>query len=567
MAIQIMRKTAKSNLSRFTVCVVTPLFLTTVMSTATSAATSGINVSPEPGWITLLPPVITIGIALIFRSVIPALFIGIWCGAFIIAGPGLFSGWNAFLQSFDTYLVNAIADPDRVRVLLFTMMLGGMIGILARNGGMQGIVARVTRFASTAVRGQMITAGLGLVIFFDDIANTLLIGKTMRPVTDKLRISREKLAYIVDSTAAPVAGIAFASTWVGFEVSVIGSTIEGVSDLDASPYLIFLGSVPYSFYPIITVFMVFAVAYTARDFGPMYEAEIAARRAKLENAAESTEVSTSSAGIGDNQKASNAIVPILIVVITLFAGLLISGSGGTLRDILSSADSYLALMWASLLGVASAAIITVYHKILTVNEVIDAWSEGVGSTLFAVIVLVLSWTLADIVQLIGTAEYIIAIASGNLPLYLLPTLSFLLAGVVAFTTGTSWGTLGIIMPLILPLSWSLLTGSADYAATDQMYLFHGSVGGVLAGAIFGDHCSPISDTTVLSSLASDCDHIDHVRTQLPYALTCALCAIFLGTLPVGLGVPWWICLPVSFVAVVMILKTLGKSTNVATPES
>ena len=477
MAIQIMRKTAKSNLSRFTVCVVTPLFLTTVMSTATSAATSGINVSPEPGWITLLPPVIAIGIALIFRSVIPALFIGIWCGAFIIAGPGLFSGWTSFLKSFDTYLVNAIADPDRVRVLLFTMMLGGMIGILARNGGMQGIVARVTRFASTAVRGQLITATLGLVIFFDDIANTLLIGKTMRPVTDKLRISREKLAYLVDSNAAPVAGIAFASTWVGFEVSVIGSTIEGVSDLDASPYLIFLGSVPYSFYPIITVFMVFAVAYTARDFGPMYEAEIAARRAKLENAAESTEVSTSSAGIGDNQKASNAIVPILIVVITLFAGLLISGSGSTLRDILSSADSYLALMWASLLGVASAAIITVYRKVLKVNQVIDAWSEGVGSTLFAVIVLVLSWTLADIVQLLKTAEYIIAIASGSLPLYLLPTLSFLLSGIVAFTTGTSWGTLGIMMPLILPLSWSLLTGSADYAVTDQMYLFHGSIGG------------------------------------------------------------------------------------------
>jgi Na+/H+ antiporter NhaC len=567
MAIQIMRKTAKSNLSRFTVCVVTPLFLTTVMSTATLAATSGINVSPEPGWITLMPPVIAIGIALIFRSVIPALFIGIWFGAFIIAGPGLFSGWTSFLKSFDTYLVNAIADPDRVRVLLFTMMLGGMIGILARNGGMQGVVARVTRFASTAVRGQLITATLGLVIFFDDIANTLLIGKTMRPVTDKLRISREKLAYLVDSTAAPVAGIAFASTWVGFEVSVIGSTIEGVSDLDASPYLIFLGSVPYSFYPIITVFMVFAVAYTARDFGPMYEAEIAARRAKSENAAESAEVSTTSAGIGDNPKASNAIVPILIVVITLFAGLLISGSGGTLRDILSSADSYLALMWASLLGVTSAAIITVYHKILTVNEVIDAWSEGVGSTLFAVIVLVLSWTLADIVQLLKTAEYIIAIASGNLPLYLLPTLSFLLSGIVAFTTGTSWGTLGIMMPLILPLSWSLLTGSADYAVTDQMYLFHGSIGGVLAGAIFGDHCSPISDTTVLSSLASDCDHIDHVRTQLPYALTCALCAIFLGTLPVGLGVPWWICLPVSFVAVFMILKTIGKSTNVATPAS
>ena len=567
MANQIMRKTAKANPARFTLCLLALLLLTTAMSTATLAATPGADVSPEPGWITLLPPVIAISIALIFRSVIPALFIGIWGGALILIGPGLFSWWTSFLKSFDTYLVNAIANPDRVRVLLFTMMLGGMIGILARNGGMQGIVVRVTRLTSNAVRGQLVTASLGIVIFFDDIANTLLIGKTMRPVMDKLAISREKLAYIVDSTAAPVAGIAFASTWVGFEVSVIGSTIESVPDLNTSPYLIFLASVPYSFYPIITVFMVFAVAWTARDFGPMYEAEVAARSSKAQFEAAETNLESSSSATGDSHKASNAIIPIVIVVLTLFASLLVTGSGDTLRDILSSADSYLALMWASLLGAASAAIITVYRKILSVNQVIDVWSDGVGSTLFAVIVLVLSWTLADIVQLLGTAEYIIAIASGNLPLYLLPTLSFLLSGIVAFTTGTSWGTLGIIMPLILPLSWSLLTGSSDYAVIDQMYLFHGSIGGVLAGAIFGDHCSPISDTTVLSSLASDCDHIDHVRTQLPYALTSGFIAIVLCTLPVGFGIPWWICLPVSFVAVYTILKTLGKSTDVTTAVS
>ena len=180
----------------------------------------------SPGWWTLLPPIVAIAIALIFRSVIPALLIGIWCGVFILNGPGLTSIWTSLLDSFDTHLVNAIADADRIRVLLFTMMLGGMIGILGKNGGMRGIVARTTRFASNAVRGQLVTAGLGLVIFFDDIANTLLIGKTMRPVTDRLRISREKLAYLVDSTAAPIAGIAVASTWVGYEVSVIGSTAE-----------------------------------------------------------------------------------------------------------------------------------------------------------------------------------------------------------------------------------------------------------------------------------------------------------------------------------------------------
>ncbi len=513
----------------------------------------------SPGWWTLLPPVVAIVIAVVFRSVIPALFIGIWCGASILNGWGLTSIWTAFLQSFDTHLVDAIADADRVRVLLFTMMLGGMIGILGRNGGMRGIVARTTRFASNAVRGQLVTASLGLVVFFDDIANTLLIGKTMRPVTDRLRISREKLAYLVDSTAAPIAGIAVASTWVGYEVSVIGATAAGIAGLDTAPYLIFLASIPYSFYSIIALFMVFAVAWSARDFGPMYHAEIAAWRKPM--TAPPVEAEPDSSGLKDSTGALNAVVPILAVVSTLFAGLLITGSGESIQEILGSADSFLALMWASLLGVGCAMAITVGRRILTLTQTIDAWFEGVRTTLIAVIVLTLSWTLADIVQSLNTAEYIIGISSERLPLFLLPSVSFVLGGIVAFTTGTSWGTMGILMPLMLPLSWSLLTGSADGTMPEQMHIFHGSVAGVLAGAIWGDHCSPISDTTVLSSLASDCDHIEHVRTQLPYAMTAGICALFLCTLPVGLGVPWWLCLITSFAVVAGVLKVLGKSTE------
>jgi Na+/H+ antiporter NhaC len=537
------------------ICLLAPFFVTAVLAQDPEALAA----APENrGWITLLPPVAAISIALVFRAVIPALFIGIWCGTIIIVGPGLLSGWTAFLEAFDTHIVNAIVDADRVRVLLFTMMLGGMIGILARNGGMQGIVASVTRFASTAQRGQVFTAGLGLVIFFDDVANTLLIGKTMRPVIDKLKISREKLAYLVDSTAAPVAGIAFASTWVGYEVSVIGSSIEGIPDLNISPYLIFLGSLPYSFYSIITLFMVFAVAYMGRDFGPMYHAEVKARHsATVEPEAL---VDGDAAEFDDTSRnyASSALIPIGVVVVTLISSLLITGEGNNLQQILGSADSYLALMWASLLGVASAALLTALRRVLNLNQIVEAWFEGVGTTLFAVIVLVLSWTLADIVQTLGTAEYVTAAVSGYLPLFLLPTASFVLSGIVAFTTGTSWGTMGIMMPLVLPLSWTLLTGGDQPGISDQMYLFHGSIAGVLAGAIWGDHCSPISDTTVLSSLASECDHIEHVRTQLPYAMTSGLLAIALCTLPTGLGVPWWLCLPISFAAIIAILKFVGK---------
>lgn len=513
------------------------------------------------GWLSLLPPLVAIVVALTIRSVIPALFAGIWCGAFLVGGPALDTAWTAILRSFDTYLVDAVADPDRVRVLLFTMMLGGMIGILSSNGGMQGIVTRLTSFASTAIRGQLLTAGLGLVVFFDDVANTLLIGKTMRPLTDRLRISREKLAYLVDSTAAPIAGIAFASTWVGYEVSVIGNTIEQIPNLDMTPYLIFIQSIPYSFYPIITLFMVFTIAYCGRDFGPMYRAELSARQEKSSSLTLDEERTAVTPNHHRSESASSALVPIFVVVLTLLSSLIITGEGDSFQEIVGSADSYLALMWASLLGVLAAAAITLLRRILTLDQVVEAWAGGVGTTLFAMIVLALSWTLADIIQELRTAQYIVAVVGGNLPLFLLPTLSFVISGAVAFTTGTSWGTMGIMMPLVLPLSWNLLVGAADVDVVSDLYLFYGTVAGVLSGAIWGDHCSPISDTTILASLASECNHIEHVRTQLPYAMVSGLCAVVFCTLPVGMGVPWWICLPFSFAAVVTVIAVIGKHSD------
>ena len=532
--------------------------------TAVSASAAGPDAADERAaatWISLLPPVLAIVIALATRAVIPALLTGIWAGVFIIGGMGLRDIGTSFLAAFDTHVVAAIADKDRVRVLLFTMMLGGMIGILSKNGGMQGVVARITRYTSNARRGQLATAGLGLAVFFDDIANTLLIGKTMRPVADRLRISREKLAYLVDSTAAPIAGIAFASTWVGYEVSVIGSTTAEIPGLDTPPYLIFLGALPYSFYSLITLFMVFAVAWSGRDFGPMLRAERRTRRrGHAPVSGNAGEPATADTGIA---AAANAVIPIGVVVTTLFAGLALTGSGETFKDIIGSADSYAALMWASLLGVASAVLISVARRTMNLGQTIDAWADGVRGTVFAAVVLVLSWTLADVVKELDTAGYLITVTHGALPLFLLPAVSFLLSGIVAFTTGTSWGTMGILIPLILPLSWTLLTGDAAAGeSAPDLAVFHGSVAGVLAGAIWGDHCSPISDTTILSSLATDCDHIDHVRTQLPYAMTSGACALFVCAVPVGLGAPWWLCLLLSFAAVVMVLRCLGRATDV-----
>lgn len=516
-----------------------------LMVTPVVAQTSVIE--SNPGWASVVPALVAVVLALVTRSILPALFAAIWCGVWIAAGIGWTSIGTAFLAVFDTHILNALYDRDRLAIICFTLMMGGMVGVLSNNGGMHGLVRIVTRFASSARRGQIAITGLGFAIFFDDIANTLLIGKTMRPVADCLGISRQKLAYLVDSTAAPLASIALATTWVGYEVSLIGIAAEGLENFSYNPYELFLQSIAYSFYPLLTLFFVWLVALTGRDFGPMLDAERRARRdsQQLQPPEPMDNVATQAV-------AANAIVPIIVVVLTLVTALLYTGEGATLQARLSSADSFKALMWASFLGVVSAAGLALLQRVLTLNGVIDAWYEGVQATFFAMIVLVLSWTLADTMATLGTAQFLVASLSTELPIFLLPIAVFILSGIVAFTTGTSWGTMGIMLPLALPLAW---------AAGDVGSLVPATIAAVLSGATFGDHCSPISDTTVLASLASGCDHVEHVRTQAPYALVSALFAILFCALPVGLGVAWWICLPIAMIALFGFILIIGQRSD------
>ena len=230
-----------------------------------------------PGWFSIIPPLLAIVIALMFRRVIPALFLGIWVGAWGIVELSFFGLGKGLFDGFQIYVRDALADADHASIILFTLMIGGMVGIISKNGGTQGIVNKIVTWANTAKRGQLVTWFLGLIVFFDDYANTLVVGKTMRPVTDKLRISREKLAYIVDSTAAPVASLALVTTWIGYEVGLIGDATDKIGVISESAYSIFLNSLAYSFYPIFAIFFVFMVAFSRRDFGPMYKAELRAR--------------------------------------------------------------------------------------------------------------------------------------------------------------------------------------------------------------------------------------------------------------------------------------------------
>jgi len=515
-----------------------------------------------PAWVSILPPLVAIFIALLIRSVLPALVLGIWLGAWALNGLSLSGVFIGFLDGFEIYLTNAVADRDHVSIMLFTFMIAGMVGIISRNGGMRGIVELIIRGANTAKRGQLSVWSLGLLIFFDDYSNTLVVGNTSRSVTDRLRISREKLAYIVDSTAAPVATVALITTWIGYQVGLIGDAMTRIPELDLSPYSVFLNSILYSFYPFLAIFFVLLVIMTGRDFGPMLRAE---RRAR--NTGQVAPPSTSRVGADDEAalamkegvppRAMNAVVPVLAMTLAIIVGLYATGDGTTVSEIVGSANSYQALMWASLVSALVAVIMTLGQRLLSLDEVVDAWVSGARFTFLAMIILVLSWAMAEISAELHTADFLIASLGDRLPMGILPTAIFVLSAFTAFSTGSSWGSMGILLPLVVPLSWAVLGAQAS-ADPEHYYILYSAVSCVLAGAVWGDHCSPISDTTVMSSLSAGCDHIEHVRTQMPYALLAGVISILLGTLPTSFGMPWWLGLALGALALTIALRFLGE---------
>jgi len=448
-------------------------------------------------------------------------------------------------------------------------MIGGTVGIISRNGGMQGIVNLIVSWADDARRACLATATMGLAIFFDDYANTLVVGNTMRPVTDSMNVSRAKLAYIVDSTAAPVATIAFVTTWIGYQVGLIGEAISYIPDLDAEAYLLFLSTIPYNFYPLLAISFVFMVAWTGRDFGPMAKAEQQAMESRViagghleSSMAEDCEPIESVAG--KPQRAINAALPILMLVLGVMGGLYATGRANLeidnpgIKDIIGAADSYKSLMWGSLIGMITAALITMAQRILSLEEVVNAWYKGLRTMFYAMIILVLAWALGGITEQLRTADFLVSVLGDTLPVQLVPFIVFVLAAFTAFATGSSWGSMGILVPLVIPLTWAVMKVNG-YSGPDDMHILYSSIASVLAGSVWGDHCSPISDTTILSSMASGCDHIEHVRTQMPYALLVGVVSIGIGSIPVAFGMPWWLGLLLGAALLYTILLVVGKA--------
>ena len=534
-----------------------------------------------PGWFSLAPPLIAILLALAFKEVITALLAGVWIGALAVAG---YNPISALWRTIDSYAVPALGDVDggHTQIVVFSLLLGGLVGVVSRNGGTQGIVDAVSPFASTSRRGKIATWMAGLAICFDDYANTLIVGNTMRPITDRLKISREKLAYIVDSTAAPVAALVPISTWVGYEISLIadGMSIAAqqpgtdpalVATLSSiSPFVVFVSTIPYMFYPLLALSFVFLTSVMNRDFGPMASAERrAASGGGINRPGAQVAVDTADPQMtppeGVTPRWYNAAVPIITVILVVLGGLYTSGraSVGTdasLMDIFGAADPFATLLWGSAAGCFVAIGLSIAQRILTVQESLNAWVAGMKAMFLAMIILTLAWSLGQVTEDLGTAQYVAQILSDALPLAVIPVLVFVTSAAMAFATGTSWATMAIMLPLVIPLTVSL-GGAEGFGVSGEYSILLGAISSVLAGAIFGDHCSPISDTTVLSSTAAACDHVDHVKTQLPYALVVAVLAMLVGDLGTALGLPVWVALFGSIAILAGGLKLWGRSVS------
>jgi Na+/H+ antiporter NhaC len=527
-----------------------------------------------PGWFSLIPPLVAIVLALIFREVVSALFAGVWIGALAIAGFNPLAGtWRVIDQFVIPELANT--SDGHTQVVVFSLLLGGMVGIISRNGGTMGIVQSVSPFARTARRGQVATWFAGMGVFFDDYANTLIVGNTMRPITDRLRISREKLAYLVDSTAAPLAAIVPISTWVGYEISMIAAGLSIAAEQNPTlnvpapqeSFAIFMESIPYRFYPVLALFFAALIALSRRDFGPMAAAERRARTTgELHRRGAVLLTDTSSKVMEPKEGVAhrwwNAALPVLVVIVVVLVGLYTTGRAGldadvepSLRNIFGASDPFVTMAWGSLAGCVVAIALSVGQRILTLDEAIDSWVGGMRSMLIAIVILTLAWSLGSVTSEIGTAGYLSQLLSDRVALHLVPVIVFATAAGISFATGTSWGTMGILLPLVIPLTVAL-GGVEDGSGSYTVLL--GSISSVLAGAIFGDHCSPISDTTVLSSTASGCDHVDHVRTQLPYALLVAVVGMLVGDIATAYGLSVWIALPLGMVLLYAFLRLRGE---------
>jgi len=491
------------------------------------------------GALSVAPPVLAIVLAVITRKAVLSLFLGIWSGGVIVTG-GL-----GIVQTFE-WIVAAVSDEFQATILVFTLLLGSGVAMVWNLGGTAAVRDWALERLDSQRKAGLVAWGLGIVLFFDDYANTAIAGSAMKDVSDRLRISREKLSYIVDSTAAPVATLGI-SSWVAFQLSLIseGYDAAGVAEADRpGTFEVFVSSIPFNMYATLAIVMVLLIVGSGRDYGEMLTAENRSWTSGKVTRDEAAPMQDVAGELGDPPASTlrlvNFFVPVAVLIAVTVATALWSGelspvgfggdliaaefeaAGGRLWDAALNASYEVALMIGSFAMVASGFVLGKAYGIFGVGDATEYTIDGFGIMLTAASILVLAWGIGEAIDALGTGDYVATVAVGSVSPALLPALVFIVTGVIAFSTGTSWGTMGIVTPIAIPIAWEISGGGAAGHT-----LVAAMVGVIFSGAIFGDHSSPISDTTVLSATFTGADLIDHVRTQIYYAVTVAAVVVLL----------------------------------------
>ena len=527
------------------------------------------------GFWSLIPPLFAVALAFLTGDVIISLLAGTLAGAAMLTA---IEGGNMLYGTFHRAVVSIIdtsSNYENVQVLILCVAVGGMEGVIRRSGGFEATARKLAGRLNSPRKVNLISQLFCTLFFFDDYANALISGPVLTPVTDKAGISREKLSYIVDSTAAPLAGIAVISSWVAVEVSVIQEGLNAAGSV-ANAFEIFFYSIPYCFYCIFALIFILLLTLTGREYGPMLLAERRARAGMplKEGTQTATDRREELPGYDDTDRpwrriflAFGSIFLLLAFALVSFyvtgrqaaisEGLISADTGfrwADLSTIIGCADTIQLVMEASLLAGIAAMLLGTFLKLFTLSEGILAWLDGASSLIPTIVVLILAWTLAGAVEELGSVYFVVDAISAGVPKLLVPTLIFLTCCVVSFATG-SYGCMFMVMPMAIPIV-AAVGGISQNPAADPFML--SCVAAVLSGSIFGDHCSPMTDCTILAALGAGCETMDHVRTQMPYALTVAAASVLFGTLITSLGVPVWTALLLGTVAIGIVIRFIGK---------
>ena len=494
----------------------------------------------------LLPPVIAIVLALITKEVYSSLIIGIIAGGFIFAGGNFETAINHVL--FDGF-VASLSDSYNMGIIIFLVLLGALVAMMNKAGGSAAFGRWASKHIKSRVGAQLATILLGCLIFIDDYFNCLTVGSVMRPVCDEKKVSRAKLAYLIDATAAPICIIAPISSWAA---AVAGFARGAGAESGIS---LFVQAIPYNFYAIFTILMMVVIAVSKFDFGPMQLHE--------RNALEKGDLFTTGTRVDSNDEASNPkgkvidlVLPVVVLIITCVIGMIYSGgffSGENFIDAFSNSDASVGLVIGSAIAIVFAVIYFLIRRVITFKDIMASIPEGFKAMVPAILILTCAGTLKAMTDSLGAKIYISQLVEGTAGALqmLLPAIIFLIAVGLSFATGTSWGTFGILIPIVLSV----------FEATNPLMIV--AISACMAGAVCGDHCSPISDTTIMASAGAQCDHINHVSTQLPYALTVAgisfITYVIAGLLAeAGLAI---VALPIGAVLTVAVLLVIKKSAS------